>query len=225
MQLAMGHQSYVRGMRPESGSRPDAVRILGYSGAIALNVCALGLLLMPLQVPLPTPVQDPRATTVVLLDLRPPPLPVTPPRQVPPRPLAPQPRIATPVVAPAVEQVVVEHGTLPAVEQVSTPLAVGPPTQARTTPAPMRLEYAVAPPPSYPRAALRAGLEGTVMLQVLVDVDGRPLAVEIAEGSGHRELDVAARRHVLAHWRFRPAMQGGVPVQAVGLVPIDFRLD
>jgi len=30
---------------------------------------------------------------------------------------------------------------------------------------------------------------------------------------------------VLRHWRFQPALRDGVAVEAVGLVPIAFRLD
>src|SRR3546814_15407316 len=63
------------------------------------------------------------------------------------------------------------------------------------------------------------------MLQVLVDVDGRPLQVDVEHSSGHRVLDNAARRYVLQNWTFRPAMRGGRPVQAVGLVPIAYSLD
>jgi protein TonB len=88
----------------------------------------------------------------------------------------------------------------------------------------MRLEYARTPAPAYPPDAARRGLEGVVMLQVLVDVDGRPLEVHIHRSSGHRILDQAAARHVLRHWTFRPAVKDGVPVQAIGIVPIEFTL-
>jgi protein TonB len=88
----------------------------------------------------------------------------------------------------------------------------------------VRLEYAKAPPPPYPRDALIGGLQGTVLLQILVDVDGRPLQVDVHRSSGHRRLDDAARKFVLKHWTFRPAMRNGRPVQAVGLVPIAFDL-
>jgi protein TonB len=30
---------------------------------------------------------------------------------------------------------------------------------------------------------------------------------------------------VLARWKFRPAQQAGRPVQAIGRVPVEFRLD
>src|SRR3546814_15769664 len=84
----------------------------------------------------------------------------------------------------------------------------------------VRLQYADAPSPPYPRAALRAGLQGTVMLQVLVDVDGRPLQVDVEHSSGHRVLDNAARRYVLQNCTFTPAMRGGRPVPAGGPGPI-----
>lgn len=55
-------------------------------------------------------------------------------------------------------------------------------------------------------------------------IDGRPLRADIERSSGHRALDAAARRQVLAKWRFKPAMQDGHAIQAIGLVPIDFTL-
>jgi protein TonB len=46
----------------------------------------------------------------------------------------------------------------------------------------------------------------------------------VRQGSGHRQLDDAAREQVLAHWRFRPAMRDGRAIQAIGLVPVNFKL-
>lgn len=79
-------------------------------------------------------------------------------------------------------------------------------------------------PPPYPGPALRRGLEGTVELLVLVGSDGVPQRVEITASSGHRELDRAAREHVLAQWRFHPALRNGRPVSALARVPIVFRI-
>ena len=146
--------------------------------------------------------------------------------------MRPQPTVRAPapvqrIQAPATPTaVVVEHGSIavdpqPAIDRGDTVAAQ--PGQGPVTG--MRLEYGDASAPPYPRDALRDGAEGTVMLQVLVGVDGRPLEVTIHAGSGHRRLDEAARRHVLRHWRFRPALRGGEPVQALGLVPIAFSLD
>jgi periplasmic protein TonB len=64
-----------------------------------------------------------------------------------------------------------------------------------------------------------------VTLRVLVDVDGRPIDVQVEHSSGHRVLDAAAKKQVLAKWRFRPAMQDGQVVQAIGMVPVVFSLN
>lgn len=87
------------------------------------------------------------------------------------------------------------------------------------------LEYESAPAPSYPIEAIRKSLTGTVTLRVLVDVDGRPIDVQVERSSGHRVLDAAAKKQVLAKWRFRPAMQDGQAIQAVGMVPVVFSLN
>ena len=71
---------------------------------------------------------------------------------------------------------------------------------------------------------LWAAIAASVVLQVLVGVDGRPLQVDVRQGSGDRRLDAAAREQVLRHWRFKPAMRDGHAVQAIGLVPIAFDL-
>ena len=86
------------------------------------------------------------------------------------------------------------------------------------------LAYARAPAPAYPRAAVLDRAEGTVVLRVLVDVDGSPLEVAVETSSGNRELDRAARTQVLKHWKFQPAMQDGRAVQAYGRVPVNFSL-
>ena len=68
------------------------------------------------------------------------------------------------------------------------------------------------------------GIEGTVLLKVLVDVDGKPLSVEIERSSGNRRLDDAARRQVLRKWMFRPAIRDGQAIQVFGMVPVSFSL-
>ncbi|MNM40265.1 Gram-negative bacterial tonB protein [compost metagenome] len=86
------------------------------------------------------------------------------------------------------------------------------------------LRYQHAPAPAYPRDALVAGAQGTVTLRVLVNEDGSPLEVTIEHSSGNRSLDNAARNQVLRRWKFQPAVDGGRPVQAYGLIPVDFKL-
>jgi periplasmic protein TonB len=106
------------------------------------------------------------------------------------------------------------------------PVAIPSPPDAFSAPTtgspPSQVSLLVAPRPPYPSIALRQRAEGTVVLLVLVDVDGRPLRVEIEEESGHRVLDRSAREHVLQRWRFEPARRDGRPVQAWARIPIDF---
>ena len=71
--------------------------------------------------------------------------------------------------------------------------------------------------PAYPMAARRRGLEGSVVLRVTFDAQGRPEAVAVKAGSGSGMLDDAAREAVL-RWRFRGGTAGAVDV------PITFRL-
>ena len=204
---------------------PDAKRIVGLAAAISLNTALLMLLLVPMRAP-PT-LSLPEVIRLQWIQHKP--IPPTPPVKVPVTTPQPRPHAAVmhpqKVVQPMDPPVIVDHGSEPVVEQAAvdhTPPATG----TRTTPLPgVLLEYADAPPPAYPRDALREGVQGVVLLQVLVDVDGRPLQVDVQHSSGDRRLDIAARKQVLQHWRFRPAMQDGHAVQAIGLVPIAFNLN
>jgi protein TonB len=74
------------------------------------------------------------------------------------------------------------------------------------------------PPPPYPPAALRRGLEGRVKLAVYLYPTGRPQRVEIAESSGYTFFDRAALRTVRDQWRFNGS--SSTPV----FVTITFRL-
>jgi protein TonB len=206
---------------------PNPARILGIAGAIALNIALLMGLMMPMPVPPPAVIEDVPFRWVLPEQQqkqpeKPEQVPVTKPKPDPVKPVA-QPRITTPTIDPPV---VVDQGSpvdLPA-QPLTDPAPISS-SAADTAPvAGIRLEYASAPPPSYPRRALTDRIEGQVLLQVLVDVDGKPLQVSIHRSSGNRELDRTAQQHILRHWTFRPAMKDGRAVQAIGLVPIDFKL-
>lgn len=79
------------------------------------------------------------------------------------------------------------------------------------------------PLPRYPSAARRRGIEGTVLLEVLVSPQGQAEQVEILRSSGSSLLDEAAREAIL-RWRFTPARRGAVAVPGRITVPITFRL-
>jgi protein TonB len=83
--------------------------------------------------------------------------------------------------------------------------------------------YGVNPQPPYPLAARRLGLEGTVVLRVVVAPDGAPASVVVLQSSGHPVLDSSALETVRTRWRFVPARRNGIPVEDSVQVPIRFR--
>ncbi len=77
--------------------------------------------------------------------------------------------------------------------------------------------------PVYPEEALRAGVEGLVVLVAIVDERGRVGGeIKVVRGLGHGcdEAAVAAVRQ----WRFRPATRNGKPIKVRRIFPILFRL-
>ena len=78
-------------------------------------------------------------------------------------------------------------------------------------------------PPQYPPAALRAGIEGTVILIVDVDANGNVTNVSVEKSSRNRDLDRAAMQ-AARKWRFNPSMVNGQPAAGRVRVPVDFNL-
>lgn len=78
-------------------------------------------------------------------------------------------------------------------------------------------------PPVYPPRCLRAGIEGTVRLRVLVGENGHVQEATVHRSSGDSGLDSSALDAVQG-WLFAPASRGGVPMRAWVIVPITFKL-
>ncbi len=74
----------------------------------------------------------------------------------------------------------------------------------------------------YPEIARRAGLEGLVIVQVIVEPDGRPSHPTILKSAGDI-LDQAAIKAVMK-LRFKPGKQRGKPVRVRYAIPIRFKL-
>ena len=83
--------------------------------------------------------------------------------------------------------------------------------------------YRETPKPNYPESARRKGREGTVLLRVLVNEEGRAKAIEINKSSGDDALDRAAQEAIQG-WRFIPARYGEKVVESWIRIPVDFRL-
>jgi|SRR5208283_1581004 len=79
------------------------------------------------------------------------------------------------------------------------------------------------PKPRYPAFARKMGIQGTVMLKVLVSRQGLALKVEVAQSSGSDVLDNAAAETV-KNWRFVPARRGDSPIDEWVRVPVAFNL-
>jgi protein TonB len=67
--------------------------------------------------------------------------------------------------------------------------------------------------PEYPPTSRRLGEQGSLVLQVLVDTDGRVLDTKLVQGSGFERLDQAALDGVKTDYRFLPGTLDGKPQQ------------
>ena len=77
--------------------------------------------------------------------------------------------------------------------------------------------------PNYPIESVRAGEEGSAVLQVLVDESGRASEVRIARSTGFQRLDESAIGAV-KRWKFAPSMQGSTAIAAWGEMELRFEL-
>jgi TonB family protein len=81
-----------------------------------------------------------------------------------------------------------------------------------------RIAYAE---PQYTPAAQKRGIEGTVLLDALIGIDGaiRDLSVNTGE-----PLMVDAALETVRHWAYRPTKLNGVPVEVVTQIEVNFTL-
>jgi len=85
-------------------------------------------------------------------------------------------------------------------------------------------EYSKNPPISYPKRARRKGYEGTVLLEVLVNRNGKVDDLRILVSSGYAILDRSAVKSVKT-WSFEPAKKGKDTIDMWVKVPIRFKLE
>ncbi len=146
----------------------------------------------------------------------PPPMPSAPERpRVTPVPTPPA-AVAMPDEAPVFVERSIEASPTPTVFADAPAEVSGSATGAAGVAA---LTILRGPRPPYPARAKRMGWQGEVVLRISIDADGWPREATVLSSSGYRELDEAARRHVLRAWRFSPS-----GVSASGELPIRFTL-
>ena len=200
----------------------DGQRIAGTSVAIALHAAVAMVLLMPVQQPAAPAIDEPVLTWIVPTVIPVQPLPPLPPikNEIRKHPITHTPPTAiVPITAPPTDAVdPTKEGVLPPTQIVEQIIP------DNTGPSFVELNTDVAPPPTYPAMALRRNQQGRVLLRVLVDEQGRPIAVSIEQSSGVRQLDDCALKIVQTRWHFIPAQRNGAAVSAYALVPIVFQL-
>lgn len=99
-----------------------------------------------------------------------------------------------------------------------------PPRQAPASVAAQLLTPAERLKPPYPQSKLLSEEEAVLRLRLRIGADGRVTAVEPAARADPAFLD-AARRHILAHWRYRPASEGSRAVGSSVVITLRFQLD
>jgi protein TonB len=160
--------------------------------------------------PLPSPIIETAPEPVAIFEPAPAPKPVLADKPKP-KPIP----VKKPLAVPA-----------PVIEVAPSPTAViAPPAPIieKYIPPSSDADYLRNPPPAYPLAARKRGIEGVVRLNVEVSADGAALAVNIAVSSGFAPLDEAALAAV-RNWRFEPAKRGGKAVSARVEIPLRFKL-
>ncbi len=206
------------------GRRPNLFAMAGALGVAALFLSSL------LTMNAISAHKDKSALKVIALLAQPEPPPPPPPQQQP-KP-AEQAEAPSPVVAP----IPVVVALTPPVQIATSPtpppvLSVpGPPSPAPAVPSPavesagdLSSTMISATPPRYPHESRRRREQGTVVLAVLLGIDGRVADVSVSQSSGFERLDHAALTAV-RRWRWSPTHRNGTPVMVRGLVEIPFVL-
>ena len=100
--------------------------------------------------------------------------------------------------------------------------AAAPQRVAETGPAATQVEVTFKPNPTYSDEARQLRLQGEVLLEVMFSASGQLHVNRVVRGLGHGldEAAIAAANKM----RFKPAMRGGVPVDATAVVHVVFQL-
>ena len=199
----------------------NPTRIAAISATLAIHAMAFGLLMVPLSLPEVTVrAQEETELTIVV----PPPNPIV----LKPLPIKPVDPVASRPLPPAVE-------SLPQADITSPePALFGPeelsvdadPDSGVTLPgeipggevdASTRSRY----PIEYPKAALRSGVGGTVIVLAMYDAEGTVTDTQIHQSSRDRHLDRAALVGV-RKWKINPRQVQGQAVGGQALVEVRF---
>ena len=168
-----------------------------------------------------------------LSEFRPRPQPAEPPVSVVSEPLEARPTIVVPGppevdIVHSAEPIPVATHVLPTVEPLDFLPVEAPP--APPSDRPVRYDTSIerpqrihAPLPSYTPAARHVRRQGRVVLEAVIDTEGRVTEARILRGLG-LGLDESALATV-STWRFEPARRDGRPLAVIYTLVIHFRID
>ena len=77
--------------------------------------------------------------------------------------------------------------------------------------------------PEYPESARSNGIQGIVMLEAVISMEGVPLSLHVVQ-SPDRALSDAAMGAV-KQWRYEPTRLNGEPVEVVTEIAVRFKLE
>jgi protein TonB len=214
--------------RPVAAGRSSAPNAM--LAIIALHVAAIAAL-MSARMDLPVKIADRPTIIDFIEDDTPPPADIVPEPRPEPRDSAvtrstpavplpiptPGPRFDVTPNPPTFDDIIGSKlDPAPRVDPVPTPTPVRAGPRLATAPGDLR--------PPYPASKLASGEEAVLRLNLTIDERGRVVAVEPIGRVDRTFLD-AARRHLLARWRYRPATEDGRAVGATIAVTLRFQLE
>jgi len=213
--------------RPRVGARqssPNAMLVV-----ICAHIIVIALVLSTKMAMPPQTLHPPTTLISVPIPHPPPPRPLTTSRPEGPKASfnqTEQPAAALPIGTP---QVPVEMGTgnlgPAAVGEIAIPnLPPLPPQPLLITSSAQLLTPLSDLKPPYPEAKLLTGEEAALTLRLSIDEYGRVIAVDPV-GRADPVFLAAARRHLLSHWRYKPAMKDGRAVGSTIVINLRFELD
>lgn len=218
--------AYAAKARVRAASRPAPQAML----LIVAGHVALIAVVMSAKMDLPARIER----TITRIDFIP--LPVPPPeptRQAPAKPsesvIDRQP-VVVPVPRPPSDPIDAGPTVIPEPGgPVGTHLDTGPVIELTPAPVPVRLGPRLATPasalrPPYPASKLDRAEEAVLRLRLTIDARGRVTAVEPVGRADPAFLD-AARRHLIARWRYQPASEGGRAIASTTLITLRFELN
>jgi len=83
--------------------------------------------------------------------------------------------------------------------------------------------YKNTPAPVYPKFAKKRGYEGTTVIEVLIEIDGKVKDIKINKSAGYEILDNAAINAV-KKWLFVPATIGDKKIEMWVKIPVKFEI-